>query len=183
MKPLLKLVLSYVLALAILFTPIAFAYSEPPPDAAAACIVAIIGIGCAGFLVYGLYRMCQHIPAPDSEPPPWAPLSEIPGMGPPTYMHPLPPLKLSSQLFTSRVKLQHNDNDRSGWQTDYSFVPTESQIGGVAMIACDANGEPIMTNDVPLVTYGGELCAPLMFTNLPPVAGASAARMYRLVGQ
>jgi len=172
--------LSLIIALIFVSAPIQQSHGQ---DAAAACIVAVIGIACAGVMVYGLYRMCQHIPAPDQDPPAGAPISEIPGIGPPSYLHPLPPLKLTSQLFTARVAFQHRDVGRSDWQTDYSFVPTASQIGGLAMIAYDANGTAVMTNDVPLTGINGESWASFDFTMLPQTGTNSAAKAFRLISQ
>jgi hypothetical protein len=133
-------------------------------------------------MVYGLWRMCQAIPAPGQDPPDGAPISEIPGIGPPSWMHKLPPLWLPNQLPSSRVSLQHRDRN-GGWQTDYTFARTTSQIGGVAMVAYDANGIALATNDVAVVTVNGSLYAPMLFTNLPPVPDTGLARMFRLVGE
>jgi hypothetical protein len=182
MKSLKSLVtLSLIIALIFVSAPVQQSHGQ---DAAAACIVAVIGIGCAGFLVYGLYRMCQHIPAPETEPPPWAPISQLPGLGPPTYLHPLPPLKMRNQLFAAQVSFQHNDNTRAGWQTDYTFVPTDSQIGGMAMVAYDASGTPVMTNDVPITSLNGESWVSFDFTMLPPAfTNSPALRMFRLLSQ
>lgn len=178
-----KELITFLLILALFEAMPGYGRPDPPPPAAAACIVAVIGVACAGCLIYGLYRMCEHIPAPETEPPPWAPISEIPGMGPPSYLRPLPPLWMHNQLMASRVSLQHQDAGDSNWQTDYSFAVTDSQIGGMAMVAYDSNGVPIVTNDVAVITYQGEPCAPLMFTNLPPSMSSNSARMFRLISQ
>lgn len=179
-----KELITFLLILALFeIIPTGYARPDPPPPAAAACIVAVIGVACAGVMVYGLWRMCQQIPAPGQDPPYGAPLSEVPGIGPPSYMHALPPLWLRNQLASARVSLQHQDRASGSWQTDYTFVATQSQIGGTAMVAYDSNGVPLVTNDVPLVAYGGELYAPLMFTNLPPAMTDNSARMFRLISQ
>jgi len=162
-----------------------YARPDPPPPAASTCIAGAIGIVVCGVLIYGLYRMCQAIPAPDQDPPAQAPISEIPGIGPPSYMHVLPPLRLRNQMFAARVSFQHRDVGRSesAWQTDYTFVATASQIGGFAMVAYDSNGTPVMTNDVPVVTIDGENWASFDFTTLPQTSTNSAAKVFRLISQ
>lgn len=179
--PQMKKLVTLGLIIALVFSSIPTQQSRGQ-DAAATCIVGVIGVAVVGTLVYGLYRMCQAIPAPDQDPPREAPISEIPGIGPPSYLHPLPPLKLRNQLFTSRVSFQHRDLGRSSdWQTDYTFVAAPSQIGGLAMVAYDGNGTPVMTNDVTLTSINGESWASFDFTALPmALTNSPSARAFRL---
>jgi hypothetical protein len=86
-------------------------------------------------------------------------------------------------MLAARVSLQHNDNTRAGWQTDYTFVATQSQIGGLAMVAYDSNGVALLTNDVPIVSVNGENWAGFNFSALPASATNAPARCFRLVGQ
>lgn len=180
-----KLIITIILTVALFWLPSISGVARPEPPAVATCIVAVIGVAVCGVVVYGLYRMCQSIPDPNAPPPEDIPPVDPPliGQGPPTIMHPLPPLKLRNQILAARVSVQHSDG--AGWQTDYTFALTPSQIGGLAMVAYDAHGIPVMTNDVPLVSYQGQNWAGFDFTSLPQpvVTNAPTARYFRLLSQ
>jgi hypothetical protein len=138
---------------------------------APACYEAALAVVVGGVLIYGLVKMCQALPANDNPPQDTPQGMELPPPGGMYIIRVLPKLSVGVAMIENGIlDIQHQDNPRAPWQTDYRFRATPFASGTASMVAYDSNGIPLVTNTAPLVSYGGEGWAYFDFTALPASA-------------
>lgn len=175
-----------ILGLVLAPLPVQQTHAQTMP---ASCVVAVLAVAIGGVMIYGLVKMCQAIPADDNPPQDTPPGLNLPP-GPPMYIFRVPPKLAFGRAWMQEaiVSVEHQDGPShtraAPWVTDYSFKWVPGPSGCMSIVAFDANGAPLLTNTVQIVSASGQNWAVFDFTTLPPsVTDQPSTRFFRLSGQ